>query len=217
METTKESQTQDCHICNRKQKCIPATKWCRDCSEAFCDNCCEIHSLIKSSMRHKVVGIASIQTNECGIDLSEISDACPIHSSKVVEAYCFDHKQLCCIMCVTVQHRKCEDVQAIEDITRKQDDEDSFRANLTNIQAATEKLLQEQKDEKDIFNKSLSTIKCTVIDSVDSAKSKLDSLLVVFLKLKIIEDKTQDDLDSKLVLTEKLLNRIKDFVSTITV
>ncbi|CAG2252840.1 unnamed protein product [Mytilus edulis] len=217
METTKEPQTQECHICKRKQKCVSATKWCRDCTEAFCDDCCEIHSLIKSLMRHKVVEIASIQTNECGIDLSTISDACPVHSSKVVEAYCFDHQQLCCVLCVTLKHRKCEDVQAIEDITSKRDDKGSFEANLTKIQAATENLLQEQKDEKTILNKSLSTIESTVIDSVNAAKSKLDSLLVVFLKeFKIIEDKTQGDLDSKLNLVEKLLNRIKDFVRITT-
>ncbi|XP_071173695.1 uncharacterized protein [Mytilus edulis] len=217
METTKEPQPQECHICKRKQKCVSATKWCRDCSEAFCDNCCEVHSLIKSLMRHKVVEIASIPTNECGIDLSTISDACPVHSSKVVEAYCFDHQQLCCVLCVTLKHRKCEDVQAIEDITSKTDDKNSFEANLTKIQAATENLLQEQKDEKAILNKSLSTIESTVIDSVNAAKSKLDSLLVVFLKeFKIIEDKTQGDLDSKLNLVEKLLNRIKDFVRITT-
>ncbi|XP_076109296.1 uncharacterized protein LOC143078270 [Mytilus galloprovincialis] len=217
METTKEPNTQDCHICKRKQKCISAMTWCCDCSEAFCDNCCEIHSLMKISMSHKVVDIASIKTNDCGIDLSKISDACPVHSSKLVEAYCFDHQQLCCVLCVTLQHRKCEDVQAIEDITSKTDDKGSFEANLTKIQAATENLLQEQKDEKTILNKSLSIIESTIIESVNTAKSKLDSLLVVFLKqLKIIEDKTQGDIDSKLDLVEKLLIRIKDFVSTTT-
>ncbi|XP_063418908.1 transcription intermediary factor 1-alpha-like [Mytilus trossulus] len=217
METKKEPQTQECHICKRKQKCVSATKWCRDCTEAFCDNCCEMHGLMKLSMSHKVVDIMSIQTNEFGIDLSKISDACPVHSSKVVEAYCFDHQQLCCVLCVTLQHRKCEDVQAIEDITSRKTDKDSFEANLTKIQTATENLLQEQKDEKTIMNKSLSTIESTVIDSVNAAKGRLDSLLVVFLKeLKIIDDKTQGDLDSKLNLVEKLLNRIKDFVRITT-
>ncbi|CAC5397885.1 unnamed protein product [Mytilus coruscus] len=190
LETSKEPQTQECHICKHKQKCISATKWCRDCSEAFCDDCREMHSLMKSSMSHEFVDIASIPTNECGIDFSKISDVCPVHSSKVVEAYCFDHEELCCVLCVTLQHRKCVDLKAIEDMTRKYDEKDSFDAKWTKIKSGSEQILQSQKDLKDTLNKSFSSIESTVIDSVNTAKSKLDSLLVVYLKeLKIIEGK----------------------------
>ncbi|CAC5397884.1 unnamed protein product [Mytilus coruscus] len=103
------------------------------------------------------------------------TDTSPVHSSKVIEAYCFDHLQLCCVLCVTYQHRQCKDVQAIEDITRKKDDSCSFESNLTEIQSSTEKLLQTQKDEKTTLKKSFSSIESIVIDSVNSAKSQLDN------------------------------------------
>ncbi|XP_063418910.1 uncharacterized protein LOC134701707 [Mytilus trossulus] len=217
METTKEPNKQECHICKRKQKHSTSTKWCRDCGEAYCDECSESHNFIKPLMGHVLINIEHIQSKECGIDLGKFSDACPVHSSKVVEAYCFDHQKLCCVLCVTLQHRKCEDVQSIEDITSKTGENDTFEANLTKIQAATEQLLQEQNKEKVVVNKSLSSIENDVIDLVNIAKNKLDSLLVVFLKeLKMIEENTESKLNSKLDLVEKLLNRINDFVRTTT-
>ncbi|CAG2252845.1 unnamed protein product [Mytilus edulis] len=209
METTKETQNQECNICKRKKKHISATKWCRDCTEAYCDDCCDTHSFITSLTNHKVVNIKSIQTNEDEIDLCKISDACPVHSSKVIEAYCFDHLQFCCVLCVTYQHRQCKDVQAIEDITSKKDDSCSFESSLTEIQSGTEKLLQAQKNEKITLRKSFSNTESIVIDSVNSAKRQLDSLLMSFSKeLKMMEEKYQGDIDSKLDIFEKLLNII---------
>ncbi|XP_052062561.1 uncharacterized protein LOC127702402 [Mytilus californianus] len=217
IETTKEPQNQECHICKRKKKHISATKWCRDCTEAYCDDCCDTHSFITSLTNHKVVDIKSIQTNEEEIDLFKISDSCPVHSSKVIEAYCFDHLQLCCVLCVTYQHRQCKDVQAIEDLTSKKDDSCSFESNLTEIQSGTEKLLQAQKDEKITLKKSFSSIESIVIDSVNSAKSQLDSLLISFSKeLKMMEEKHQDKIDSKLDIFEKLLNDIIELLRITT-
>lgn len=217
METTKEPHNQDCHICKRKKKNISATKWCRECIEAYCDDCCETHSFITSLTNHKVVDIKSIQTTENKIDLCKISDACPVHSSKVIEAYCFDHLQLCCMLCVTSQHMHCKDVQALDVIISKNDDSCSFESSLTEIQSGTAKLLQIQKDEKTTLKESFSSIESFVVDSVNSAKSQLDNLLISFSKeLKIIEDKHQGDADSKLDIIEQLLNRINELLRITT-
>lgn len=215
--TTTEPQNQECNICRRKKKHTAATKWCHDCTEAYCDDCCDTHSFITFLTNHKVVDIKSIQTNEDEIDLCKISDACPFHSSKVIEAYCFDHLQFCCVLCVTYQHRRCKDVQAIEDITSKKDDSCSFESSLTEILSGTEKLIQAQKNEKITLSKSFSNTESIVIDSVNSAKRKLDSLLMSFSKeLKMMEEHHQGDIDSKLNIFEKLLNNIIELLRITT-
>ncbi|CAC5396325.1 unnamed protein product [Mytilus coruscus] len=113
-----ESTKQECNMCKRQNNLNIAQHWCRDCVEAFYEECLRLHNIMKFSADHKVVKIEEIKMCASGSksDLCLISDSCPIHKSKILEAFCFDHQKLCCVLCLTLQHRKCENVHAIDEI-----------------------------------------------------------------------------------------------------
>ena len=58
---------------------------------------------------------------------------CNQHSEFTVRLYCMDHKCPCCPMCIATDHRKCDDVKELEEMTKQfdaSDETDLFRENL---------------------------------------------------------------------------------------
>ncbi|CAG2252419.1 unnamed protein product [Mytilus edulis] len=147
-----KSINQECHLCKRRNKIAEATQWCRDCAEALCDEFLQLHGFMKLFADHKVVQID--ETNFPSIieepDLSMISDSCPVHTSKVLEAFCFDHQQLCCLLCITLHHIKCEHVQVIEEMQNLKNVKMSMLLSEVNaIKVKVENAMKEKNSEKD--------------------------------------------------------------------
>ncbi|CAG2252413.1 unnamed protein product [Mytilus edulis] len=147
-----QSVKQECHLCKRRDKISEATKWCCDCTEALCEECLQFHGIMKLSADHKIVLIEEIDTSVSveEPDLSMISDMCPVHTSKVLEAFCFDHQALCCVSCLTLQHRKCENVQLIEDIKQqKKDTINALMLEVSHVKANVETIMKEKRVQKE--------------------------------------------------------------------
>ncbi|CAC5370054.1 unnamed protein product [Mytilus coruscus] len=181
-----ESTKQVCHMCKRQNKQNIATRWCRDCSEAFCENCLRLHNNITwISADHKVVNIEEIDMRVSGSEsvLSLISDSCPIHNSKILEAFCFDHQKLCCVLCLTLQHRKCEKVQAIDEIQYLNKDIllSSLKPELIEMKNKVNELNKARGIHKKKLDVVFTEIELNARKHIACLKEKLDSLLAVFV------------------------------------
>ncbi|CAC5391470.1 unnamed protein product [Mytilus coruscus] len=209
-----ESTKQDCHMCKRQNNQNLATYWCRDCVEAFCDDCLRLHNLMKLSADHKVVKIEEINMCDSGSesDLRLISDSCPIHKSKILEAFCFDHQKLCCVLCLTLQHRKCEKVHAIDEIQYL--NKDIILPQLKSELIEMKNKVNELKKARGIHKKKLDVV-FTEMESnarkhIDCLKKKLNSLLAVFVKeLNLTREEQRVSSEEKIDAFDKLLSYIE--------
>ncbi|XP_063413502.1 uncharacterized protein LOC134695942 [Mytilus trossulus] len=205
-----KSVKQECHLCQRRDKISEATQWCRDCFEALCEECLQLHGLMKLFADHKIVLIEEIDTfvSVEEPDLSMISDLCPVHTSKVLEAFCFDHQELCCVFCLTLQHRKCEKVQVIEDINHsKKDMIKALMSDVVDFKVKVETIIKEKRVEKEKLDAAFIGIEEQAKKFIESLKDKLDNLLNVFIKeLDITREDSEHAFDNKLKSLQKLSN-----------
>lgn len=102
-----------CKFCERKEKKVSATHWCKACMETICDECKAFHELVPSLQTHTIVNLGD--TKECKGDF-EVEEFCPEHQGKVIDAFCHQHQKLCCCICLVKHHRLCSKVEAIADI-----------------------------------------------------------------------------------------------------
>ncbi|CAC5423318.1 TRIM56 [Mytilus coruscus] len=213
-----KSVKQECHLCKRQNKISEAKRWCRDCTEALCEECLQMHSLMKLFANHKIVQIEEINTsiNSDEPDLSMISDLCPVHTSKVLEAFCFDHQELCCVFCLALQHRKCENVQVIEDIKHlKKDRINALVSEVTDAKVKVETMIKEKRVNKEKLDTTFTEIEVQANTFIVSLKDKLDNLLALFIKeLNITRDDSEHEFENKLKSLQKLSNHFDEFQCT---
>ncbi|XP_063416460.1 E3 ubiquitin-protein ligase TRIM33-like [Mytilus trossulus] len=209
-----ESKKQECHLCKTENNQNVAAHWCRDCSDAFCDDCLRIHNRMKFSADHKIVKIEEI--SQCASvgesDFSLISDSCPIHKSKILEAFCFDHQTLCCVLCLTLQHRKCEKVHAIDEIQNL--DKDIILSQLKSELIEMKNKVNEFKTTRGIHKKKLDVVftemELNARKNIDCLKKKLNSLLAVFVKeLNLKREEQRVSSEEKMDAFDKLLSYIE--------
>ncbi|VDH90058.1 tripartite motif-containing protein 2/3 [Mytilus galloprovincialis] len=208
-----KSVKQECHLCQRRDKISEATQWCRDCDEALCEECLQLHGFMKLFSDHTVVQIDEM--NSVSIvedpDLSMISDSCPVHSSKVLEAFCYEHQELCCVLCLTLQHRKCENIQAIEEMLKLHKHRiKSLESELSEIKETIEYKIEETRSEKEKKDNTFAGIEDNARQFILSLKAKLESLLVLFLKeMNLTHNEQSFEFESKIKTYEKLLTHIE--------
>jgi len=86
-----------------------------ECQEQLCKCCKRSHKGMKISIRHKIVPINEMQTHQQpDIQLNFIQD-CTRHPGQRLELYCTDHRDLCCAVCFTSNHRECINIRDITD------------------------------------------------------------------------------------------------------
>ncbi|VDI35514.1 Hypothetical predicted protein [Mytilus galloprovincialis] len=208
MGNTNETGKKQCNSCERRKMRRSASTWCRECCEAYCNECLEFHRWQKTSMNHNVTTIDNLHTDSNEIYLKSISDACPLHKLKVMELFCFDHQELCCVLCATFNHKKCENVCPIEDLNN---DRTSAMEDWSTIMQTTENMLKNRQEEKEKLKDSFTSLSKTTISSVKDAKEKLDIMLVDLLdQLKITKSQHEMTLNDNIKLITHLINRMKE-------
>lgn len=79
----------------------------------------------------------------------EVDELCPNHTDKVMEAFCFYNKKLCCINCLASDHRKCTNVNTLDGIVSDVEDCFDIKEFISNLikveQCAESTLLKESK------------------------------------------------------------------------
>ncbi|XP_061196973.1 E3 ubiquitin-protein ligase TRIM8-like [Saccostrea echinata] len=106
-----------CEACKRGKEEEEAREFCLSCNEALCENCTKYHKINRMSFDHKICDLTDIKAAS---DVSNFkSTTCTAHKNRPVELYCNDHDRLCCTMCVSTDHRKCDSVETVEQKAEK--------------------------------------------------------------------------------------------------
>ncbi|XP_021339533.1 probable E3 ubiquitin-protein ligase MID2, partial [Mizuhopecten yessoensis] len=105
-----------CMPCQKKGKMTTSAQfWCKTNQSLFCQSCkMDFHDMI-----HINCGIVDITESKSFLLNQLTSDkTCDKHNENM-DYYCVDHKSLGCCKCITVGHRKCEEVATTEDYCEK--------------------------------------------------------------------------------------------------
>ena len=106
-----------CGPCGRKKKTTRASVLCSTCNTHLCRECCHIHRI--HVPEH---ALSSIQDNKEGhvlIDMHGL-DRCKEHD-RVFVYVCQDHDALVCDKCLFYQHRRCDDIHKLTEMTQIED------------------------------------------------------------------------------------------------
>ncbi|KAK3593030.1 hypothetical protein CHS0354_005394 [Potamilus streckersoni] len=104
------------------QPCLTVSKWhisvayCVTCSEYLCSNCYSCHKIFKFTMDHTI----SVHSMLLQQNLNSSQDdmyRCSLHWKKY-KYICSDHKEFCCSDCAINDHRKCDKLMAIKDLSQ---------------------------------------------------------------------------------------------------
>ncbi|XP_033729871.1 uncharacterized protein LOC117319132, partial [Pecten maximus] len=106
--------------------------------------------------------------------------------------YCVDHRSLGCSKCVTVGHRKCDDVTTTEEYCEKLNTDSKLEERTTNLQEAVGALeslikdfhlqLQCIADDKDLALKSLDDLQERLVQRIREMKTEITDDLVAKYK-----------------------------------
>ncbi|XP_061179631.1 E3 ubiquitin-protein ligase TRIM56-like [Saccostrea echinata] len=185
-----------CAICLRDNKKCKAESWCNDCAEAICTSCKRLHQIVGSLQKHKISAL-HFDDKDDKPKFPELDEPCHLHQGRYVEVFCLDHEALCCSVCFATQHRHCEHVEALDDVS-KNISKLAIKGNI-DVLSKISKIIEESIElrEKEIVCKSAKReeIMNNVSLEISNIKLKLDKLQQQFEKDLL---KKHEDIEEKL-------------------
>ena len=209
MATSGGIQNQDtadilCAICESQHITKCAGHWCPECEEGLCSDCQKHHSLSKPTRTHGIISIENYK--KLPKSISEIVHKCKDHEMKYT-IYCPNHDTICCPVCISTNHKKCDDLMAIPELIKAAKTssiianmEQSLRdmkhvigiavkdreGNLSSIRKRRQHYSDEIKQIRVKINSHLDTmeqrIKGELIDVEENVKLQIENLLIELSK-----------------------------------
>ncbi|XP_076112010.1 uncharacterized protein LOC143080170 [Mytilus galloprovincialis] len=197
-------QIQKCDPCKRGDDTLDAMSWCKDCGEALCENCASYHTKVKMLMDHTIVTLDEMRKQPKQI--SDTDELCSQHGGKYVEAFCDDHDAICCVECVTENHRQCKTVRTLEQASlgiKTRLDPLVYRINELEKQAVS--VVEDRKTNMDDLLKQ----KEDILTEVNKTRTDMQSYFET-LETKLKEDivQTHESLSEELQLQAQSFQHI---------
>jgi len=92
-----------CLSCSEDGRNSEAKHCCQDCEQFFCEVCIELHNRIMK--RHTVLGRTDVKKWSTAPALVGPIARCEKHPQETIKLECWDHRQLCCHVCVSIDHK----------------------------------------------------------------------------------------------------------------
>ncbi|XP_052797442.1 uncharacterized protein LOC128229690 [Mya arenaria] len=166
-----------CSLCKDDYHNTEAKYFCGDCSKYYCDKCLTFHA--KVHKEHIVLGRKDVNK------WSGKGDAiymCDLHPSKVMELHCDDHDELCCHLCVSLNHRMCRSITLISDLARGNNQPDpgerrQKEKKQNSLKASGKSMLTKVKALRTSLNQLLDELEKRTVEEIDSVLADLDGSL----------------------------------------
>jgi hypothetical protein len=89
--------------CSRCQD--PAINHCTSCEMFMCKKCSESHDTWPGNKNHNVLSVQEVSNPEREVEMRS-KLYCMKHKDKVLEIYCETCKEICCMLCLLLNHQK---------------------------------------------------------------------------------------------------------------
>ncbi|VDI13132.1 Hypothetical predicted protein [Mytilus galloprovincialis] len=101
-----------CGPCSERHITKPSVHWCSECEVSICDDCQELHNVLKATRSHEFIPIAKYESLSSFI--TDIQQSCNYHNEKY-QQYCVAHALPICFKC-SKEHQKCN-VIPLDEVT----------------------------------------------------------------------------------------------------
>jgi len=160
-----------CDVCSSDEASAgetvkPASKYCVQCQQNYCEQCSLYHKKVKSCSNHTQMDIG--KQSEFVEQISKISPAmCEQHKSKEIKVFCQECKVAICVMCFIKSHKThdCSDIEEVSDNLRGLVVTDTDK--VTTCLKKTEELLPRIEKEKNDVIKHLDGIEDEINTEAD--------------------------------------------------
>ncbi|WAR04884.1 hypothetical protein MAR_020253, partial [Mya arenaria] len=157
-----------CSKCEEHDLTTEAQHYCPECEDYLCDKCVKLHNEYHS--KHTVFEREDIQMWE-GFPIR----SCDQHGNKL-EVHCNDHQELCCSVCVALNHRQCISISYLPNLAK------SFlkTADLKQLSAAMEKMRSRLDELKNARRKDHASLKYSykhIIAVIKAFRKEINTIL----------------------------------------
>ncbi|XP_052778638.1 uncharacterized protein LOC128216087 [Mya arenaria] len=187
-----------CSPCEENGFNTDAYHYCTQCTKYYCQNCVSKHYVLYQ--KHVVLGRKDVKKWKAAPGVTDALERCGMHPGEALRLVCADHDQLCCSICVAIDHRQCSKIQHIPDEAK------GIQRNIE-FQQIPKKIaeLQEQFEKmKELRLKNTTFLKNTraaISDEIKTIRKKINEILDK------IEKTTLQDLDGMIAELEKNLKK----------
>jgi len=162
-----------CDVCSSDEASAsetvkPASMYCVQCQQKYCEQCSLYHRKMKSSSGHTQVVIG--KESESAELISKISPSmCEQHKNEEIKVFCQECKVAVCMMCYITSHNshRCSDIEEVSDNLRSLVVTDTDK--LSDFLKKTGELLPRLEKEKNDVIKHLAGVE----DEINTAADKL--------------------------------------------
>jgi hypothetical protein len=124
-----------CEPCLVGGSYFQANGFCIDCSEYLCGQCYKAHTRFKAFKHHMLQDKSMMPLDSRKSRAQDVCvERCDKHPTKIVEYFCRSCDMLGCNVCITVNHRQCENVDHIPDIARNLKTSEEYKQFLSKIE-----------------------------------------------------------------------------------
>ncbi|VDI48598.1 Hypothetical predicted protein [Mytilus galloprovincialis] len=213
-----------CDPCARVGDDVKAMHWCQQCNELLCSPCLKsFHNRLKDSGKHKVLAISEGHKIPKLPD-DQVNEPCDVHTGKLYEVFCLDHSEMCCIICLAVNHRECRNIKPIEEVIElcmENEIEVAVIKNLNCIKRHMTELIKNKRSQIERLSAEKERIISESECSIDKAIGKLENLKseikinvsnTCLSKVRPIQEQIDifSGFDENILQNERFLTTVKD-------
>ncbi|XP_052778775.1 uncharacterized protein LOC128216245 [Mya arenaria] len=208
-----------CSACEEDGLNTEAQHFCNQCTKYYCDNCVPVHN--KLYKRHTVLDRKDVKKWAAAPGMVDVLERCERHPGEALKLVCGDHDQLCCHVCVAVDHRQCSSIQHIPDVARGIRKDPGFR-QLPQQVAVLRKQIEDMKNDRKKTSSSLRKTRTAIVDEIKAIRKKINDILDKMEKTTVQEldrlvahqeQSIKKDMESCTQMHDELKNIIDDIQS----
>ncbi|WAR01958.1 TRI33-like protein, partial [Mya arenaria] len=189
-----------CSKCEENDFNTEAQHFCPDCEHYLCDKCVGLHNGYHN--KHTVYGRGDVEKW-----VGSSIDKCDKHG-KELDVHCDDHQELCCSVCVALNHSHLPDLakgfQKKAEFKQLSEAVEKMRCRLDELKKEKR---EDQAELKDSYKKIIADFKAlrieidTILDQIEKAtKEQLDNIFDDF------KNDVKDDVENCVKMNDQLKN-----------
>ena len=184
-----QRKAKTCTACSRCQD--PAINHCASCEIFMCKKCSESHDTWTANKNHKMLSVQEVSNPEHEVEMRS-KLYCMKHKDKVLEIYCETCKELCCMLCLLLNHQKPNhSCVAVCEVAQKQ------RETLQSSCATFDEKLSEGKKALSNISEVMDSLEKNAKTAKDQIKEQKENILkIVAEKLQERAEKLNEEVDT---------------------
>ncbi|XP_053390420.1 uncharacterized protein LOC128553312 [Mercenaria mercenaria] len=190
-----------CTPCEEDDIREEAVKFCVECNQYLCTTCARCHKRNAASKSHKLLDREDAKNPS----MVAMTTKCRYHPDRDIEMFCGTHDMVYCAKCIATEHRACEKIKSIDDMTTSFIQQNDIQRLQFETKAVHDQLVAANKKKQ----KNVASLEVLRNDILHNIQDKANTIAEYIGKLKreAVEslNKTCSEVNGKLESEIKLM------------